>query len=1351
VHRPPTDDWAVAIHLSEQSPDPIGSGVVVDTNLVLTCAHVACPDDHPRELWVSFPKADVGYRERRKVRQILTNGLPGENIDIALLELVDPVPAVVTPATLRCLPGKELLDRHWWAFGFITAMPSGYSTHGLVSDDRGHGKVHLATESETRVVKGFSGAGVWSPDYQAVVGVVETCGAKGDAQAITFRYADARLPSMKLGMLATWRPTDADETALAAWGWTLVSDEEAGRHWVPRSRGVAVAGEGGYRFRGRHAALHRLVGALDHPTSSGRLLILTGSPGVGKSAVLGRLVTTADPVLRRALPPDDNAVLATLGSISCAVHAKGKTALEVASEIARAVGVGLPSAPVDLVAAVRDHLAGRRIRFNLILDALDEASDARQARLLARDVLVPLARTGHHVGVQVIVGTRRADAAGSLLDDLGTEPDVVDLDGPEYFAESDLVDYTEATLRLLGDPRPGNPYRDGAVARPMARRIARFARRNFLVAGLVARKHALIDAVAADPAATSVAGDMASALNEYLDRLPAVGGNSARLLLSALAYAEPPGLSPQLWRIAVLALGGDVTDDQLQRFARSSGASFLVENTDPGGTSYRLFHQALNEELVAGRAGDQRHLVLAWAAHGRAVGWAKAPGYLRRFLAGHAAQAGLLDDLITDDDFLLHAELDRVLRVGDSAITGFGRARMELLRRTPAAITSAAGDRAALFSVVDRLDDLGANVRIDGAPYHAAWAHARPRQERSVLEGHSQAVYDVCPVLVEGRHLLASAGEDGDVRFWDPLTNQSERVMHCHDDCVRGLSALRAGGVTLLATAGHDGTVRLWDPVSGQMSHELAEHQEWVRNICAIPGRDGDLLASAGDDCTVRIWEPVTGALVRTLTGHTGWVTAVTHVPVNGYDLVASAGYDGTVRLWDPVTGQALLRLVGHAGWVTTLYAVRINGGALIASAGYDGTVRLWDPVTGTEVRRFENNGPMTDLCTIDIPSGRLLVATGEDGAIRIWDVVTGREHARLVGHASWIRAVCELPMPDRRVLATAGDDGTVRLWDPAGTAAGPVADGRRLRAVTSLCTVVVDGRDAVASTGSDGSVRVWDPADGTEIDEFSADVGTLNDLCVVDDEGQTLLVAAASDGTVQMWSALSGEHDEPMTEHFDSVNAVRALPVPGGVMIASAGDDVTIRLWRPHDKVVQEGLTGHTDWVTALAVTIRAGEPALASADKNGTVRLWDSDGAALWSEHGHADAVNALCAIDSRTGTLLASAGADGVIRLWNSEDGRPHGTLTGHSGAVNGICVMPYDGREILVSAGADRTVRLWDPDDERMLRAIMVHHPALSCHFVSERLIVGLTEGLLALGLGAAPEHRSGTPSDSSSAG
>ncbi|MEV4707926.1 trypsin-like peptidase domain-containing protein [Actinoplanes sp. NPDC049316] len=1332
----PDDPWTVAIHAGEKEHGTLGTGVVVDTNLVLTCEHVACVDGRLRdELWISFPRSGVPYWERRRVRQCLHNGRPEQNIDLVLLELVDPVPVAVTPARLRCLPEQAMVGRPWWTYGFPQHTEGGRSAHGRVIEKGGWGRIRLTAESDPGIVKGFSGGALWSPDYQAVVGLVIEHGQGGEAHALAFGYANDKMPELKLGTLAGWRLEDADDDALAAWGWQLTTDPEAGRHWLPRARGVAADSERGYRFRGRETALRHLTAWLDRDAAAGHPLIVTGSPGVGKSAVLGRIVTTADPDVNAGLPPGDTAVRATVGSVSCAVHAKGKNALEVATEIARAVGLGLPAAPVDVVPALRDHLAGRGERFNLVVDALDEAASPEQARVLIRDVLVPLARDGVHVGVQVVVGTRRKDDLGLLPEAFGAGARIIDLDAPEYFAEADLADYAQATLQLLGQERPGNPYTDPAVAAPVARRIAALAEGNFLVAALVARARALRDDRPADPADVVFAGTVGHALDTYLTGLPMAGGAPARLVLTALAFAETPGLPLSLWRAATEALGGRVTESELSAFAHTSAANFLVETAGAGEPAYRLFHQALNDELCAQRPhrrADEQRLVRAWIEVGHATGWAAAPEYLLRLLPGHAARCGLLDDLLAEDEYLLHVHLDRLLRVVDAVTGEAGRARANLLRRTPMALGAPAAERAALFSVVDRLDGLGSGFLAVGAPYRARWAHTPPRQERTVLEAHSQAVYDVCAIEVEGRNLLASAGEDGTVRLWDPLTNQSEHRLDCHDDSVRGVCAVRAGSDTLLATASHDGTICLWDPISGNRVHRLAGHEDWVRNICTVPLPHGDLLASAGDDWTVRIWDPASGEARHVLSGHTGWVTAVTHVPAGPAGMLASTGFDGTVRLWDPLTGRLLHKLSGHRGWVTTLYAARSGGRTLLASAGYDGTVRLWDPLTGEGVRHFETgSGALTDLCTVETGNGCLLVSTGEDGVIRMWDLASGAQRPPLRGHSSWIRAVCELPLADRNVLATAGDDGTVRLWDPDGGSSGPVTGGRPLGAVTALCEVVKDDHRLVAAAGSDGTIRLLDPRDGEVRAELSGESGPVNGLCPVVDEGVVHLAAANGDGTVRLWEVRSGERSRDMSEHFDSVNAVCVLETDDGVIMASAGDDATVRLWKPHDAKVREGLTGHGDWVTSLTVVERSGREALASAAKNGTVRLWDSDGAALWDQHGHPDAVNALCAVTVAGEPVLVSAGADGVLRLWDPRDGRPLAELAGHSASVTGVCTLAYGGRDILVSTSLDRTVRLWDPGGPRLLRSIPVYHPALSCRFVDGTLVVGLAQGLLAL--------------------
>lgn len=96
-------------------------------------------------------------------------------------------------------------------------------------------------------------------------------------------------------------------------------------HFGPHGRGVARKGEPGQAFTGRTRALCELVAWLG--SDRGGLWVVTGDPGSGKSAVLGRLVALADRQQRRkmavaTLPRD---LVPPEGSIDVAVWAKGLT------------------------------------------------------------------------------------------------------------------------------------------------------------------------------------------------------------------------------------------------------------------------------------------------------------------------------------------------------------------------------------------------------------------------------------------------------------------------------------------------------------------------------------------------------------------------------------------------------------------------------------------------------------------------------------------------------------------------------------------------------------------------------------------------------------------------------------------------------------------------------------------------------------------------------------------------------------------------------------------------------------------------------------------------------------------
>ena len=933
--------------------NPVGTGVVIDSTRILTCRHVAvkaAEGSGPGRVRFVNRISESAARPSGPVArwEPPLDEVCEDHCDVVVGHLEQPIPDGVMPARLRSPERGDLYAKQWWSFGFGRGDHFGDEASGAVGAEIGFGWLRLSTTSEYVVEPGFSGAGIWSADYDAVVGLVtqvtEDHGPKdGDGRAITFREVIACVPDEKLGAVTEWALADASAQDQGEWGVvtanrsdpgplpsprSLADDPAMAEHWGPRARGVTLAAERGWRFRGRRAALEVIRNFLDRPVPPRGPLVVTGSPGIGKSAVVARMVTTADQGIAEQLPADDTAVRATTGSVSCAVHAKGKTALEVAQVIARAASARLPEKPED-VEHVADWLAESRNaesgRFNLVVDALDEAATPVDARLIATHLIRAVAETGANLGIGVVVATRRDDAGGSLFDYLQTAPVVVDLDSPDYFELGDLEDYALATLQLLGDERSDSPYADPDVALPVARGIARIAESNFLVAGLTAREHGLFDErpVALDQLGPARSVD--EALLRYVARIGTVelfGPDlSAQDALTVLAFAEAPGFTVELWANGIEALYGTRLEPAaVRRFARSGAASFLVQGFEGSGTpTFRLFHQALNDSLLgerakeADRAADEAALTRAFLDLAR-QDWHRAPAYVVRSLVGHAHRGQVVDTLLLDDDYLLRADLYRLRSAGLEAVSDRARRRQRLIALTPRAATTDPMTRAALFSVTNAVErlEVGLALIVPGQPYRARWAQTAPSSELARLEGHTSSVRALAAVPVGDRMLLASGSVDGTVRLWDPATGEERAQLEGHTGMVLALAAVPVGDRMLLASGGADRTVRLWDPATGEERARLEGHTRMVRALAAVPVGDRVLLASGSTDRTVRLWDPATGEERARLEGHTSSVPALAAVPVGDRVLLAVGSVDGTVRLWDPATGEERARLKGH-------------------------------------------------------------------------------------------------------------------------------------------------------------------------------------------------------------------------------------------------------------------------------------------------------------------------------------------------------------------------------------------------------------------------------------------------------
>jgi len=1349
--HPLADAWVAAVHASEHDFEPLGTAIVVDPNRVLTCAHVVMSRGAVRrELWVAFPRGDDCPR-RRVAASAVAYSPPVQ--DLAVLILQEAVPTGVEAAPLRCPKGDDLVGRTWWAFGFPKRNPVGNSAEGRVGASLGYGWVRLDTNSRYLVEPGFSGSGLWSQDYKAVIGIVGEAHINGDGRAVTIHQADLYLPDQMLATLANWSAETAGEMALREWGLTLARDLEGVRHWRPRARGVSVQSEPGYLFRGRTAALREIVQWLERAGPDRRVLVITGSPGVGKSAVLGRIVTTSDLALRASLPSTDMAVRASPGSVHCAVHAKGKTALEIAQEIARAASARVPEVADDLAPAVQSALADREEnRFNIVLDALDEAASAGQARDIIGRVVLPLVDTCSDVGAQIVLGTRRRDDDGDLLGPFGGALAAVDLDDPRYFAEEDLAAYALACLQLIGDERPGNPYADAAVAGPLADRIAAISRRNFLVAGLVARFHGLHDKEAIDLDELGFTATVDSALTTYLACLTPVAELSAGHALTALAFAEAPGWSTRLWQLAAEAIYGIRVDaEELAQFARSAAANFLIQAAEEGQAgeasgvwTHRLFHQALNDALLSIRSGvtarmaDELALTLAFMRYGQMTDWENAPPYLLRSLTRHAAAARLVDELLGDDAYLLHADLRRLAQVADNATSAGGRLRARLVQLTPQAIFAGPAERAALFSVTEALEKLGSNYRDyhQATVYTAQWAEARSHGERVVLEGHGGRIHAVCPVTVAGRELLAAACSDGKVRIWDLGTGEEHAVLDVpHARYTAELAATSVYGVCSVAVAGRQalvtyrsGRIQIWDPDTGNLRAILTD-RGWGDIICsvALAGRPALATAEFGQ---IRIWDPSSGENHVVLGRRRGWIYTMCPITAGSRQLLASTDRHGKVRIWDTDTAKKLIVIrLGRRRGRIAVCPVTMGDRQLLATADRYGKIRIWDPETGKPHGALSIGRSQCDtICGVTIAGRPALATGGLDGTVRIWALDTAKQYATLTGHGSWVRSICPVTVAGQGLLATAGDDGTVRIWNPnAESQDAPPEEGDS--GVHTVCPVAVAGEELLATADDAGRVRLWDPRTGRQRGELDAEIDTM---CLVTVAARPILAASEEAGAVSLWDPDIGQQFATPIRHGESVSAMCGVTAAGLELLVTAGEDGAVRLWDLAIGEQRATLARRREDVNAMCPVTVSGLELLATADDDGRVRLWDPY---TGEQHGELDAdedmVTAMCPLTLTNRPALATAVLDGTVRIWDLGTGEDLNTLTGHQDWISAICTVTIADHGLLVTAGRDRTTRVWDPGSGVCLLTVPTHYATNAVTWIADSLAIGLDAGILVI--------------------
>ncbi|MGT2525789.1 AAA family ATPase [Streptomyces nojiriensis] len=1031
------------------------------------------------------------------------------------------------------------------------------------------------------------------------------------------------------------------------------------------------------QFSGRTSHLARIRTWLEDPDGDQeRLLLVTGGPGTGKSALLG--VTTC--LLHPALRPLRRRVRARVtgfaprtGARILAVHARQLTVGQITDSLLRQLADqiaadetsqdGTPTEELPSVRTDREVLDARLRAAGpvvVVLDALDEAADPAA---VVRDLILPLSGVGgRDVGSQcrVLAATRpwwstldtlgdhvAAHPARLLPLDPDTDRDRLDLadDLTEYLALLLDEDYPETTPRLIAD------------------RLARDAGTGaFLIAALFAG-HLLQQADAGTPLTDDqVRSSLPCEITDVFDlhtRTLAAEDPWVLPVLHVLGQARGQGMPLELVHAAALAHSPAPDDGRSLRPAVEDTrkalrkAAFYLRTTPDTDHRllYRYFHQALTDHAAPAADPQVVHRALTGVPRTTSAGtpdWELAHPYLKRHAAQHAAAAGIgaLDQLLEDPLFLLHADPDTLAPYLPLATSTTALEHARIYRTT----TTHHRDR---HRATTRRDLLALDAATWRRPDLARTLAGLPLNHRTALLVPLWATSRTADAAI--RHTLLN-----------PLNNMSALA-----------AAVRSDGRAFALLAG--ATVQVWDPVSGVYLRSFDGHPTYVLRAETAVLPDGRALAVTGDKAgTVLVWDPFTGEqLLRAVEHHDRWgiqgLELATAVLPDGRAFVAtnSSGSGFTVKVWDLMTGNHLHDLRDSTLDKVLTTAVTRQGRALLLMASKrGGKASVWDLDTGDSLHTLGNwDMQVEEAKSAVLPEAPAVVVTRlQEGRLAVWNLETGEHLHDLPAPAkpsSFVRALATAVLPDGRALlvrASNTDDlATVDLM--TGETVYTHTGGAGATSV-GAALVTPDGHALAVTTGG-GYHRsrravVWEMDPGEHARPLTRADSPLRSVVMVEPPGSKplLVTVGMQENDVKVWDLATGEFLRAPSIPSSRVLGLAAVVLPDGIarVITTDTDQETL-VWDPNTGEALHSLSGHPFKVCDVAaVVLPDGRGRVITIDPC-TVRVWDLVAGEPLYTLGEYEGLSSVAAVALPDGRVLGVvAGEYGYVHVWDLHSGAP-----------------------------------------------------------------------------------------------
>ncbi|KAL7625028.1 U3 small nucleolar RNA-associated protein 13 [Parahypoxylon ruwenzoriense] len=496
--------------------------------------------------------------------------------------------------------------------------------------------------------------------------------------------------------------------------------------------------------------------------------------------------------------------------------------------------------------------------------------------------------------------------------------------------------------------------------------------------------------------------------------------------------------------------------------------------------------------------------------------------------------------------------------------------------------------------------------------------------KRSVVANLDSHVSDVQGLdYSPAQNILATAGRDKTIRWWDAKSWKVRRVVPC-SELVEAVGFIGDGQLTY--TAGSNGCLRIWATETGQeLTKEQAPRPEIEAFVGAIYRPELPFIICIQADHTLSLHKPPSDAyqssqipppqpfhrisgthddiidLRYLLPDHSAMALATNSEdirivsvsePKSGSETIVSSEY----------FGQDIALLKGHDDIVISL-DVDWSGHWVVTGAK-DNTAKLWrvDPANKSYTCWATFPGHAESVGAVALPRSRpaegskaysnplsnpppFLVTGSSDQTVKRWEIPREPQ-----GTKATIRAIYTRKAHDKdinaidvnhssRLFASASQDKTVKIWSIEEGEVQGILRGHR-RGVWSVSfappnTPVLQGEQGsvagkgVVLTGSgDKTVKLWNLTDYTCLRTFEGHSNSV--LKVVwlnippnEERGKKpiLCASAGGDGLVKVWDVNSGENECTLDNHEDRVWALAVHPETN--MIVSGSGDSTVTFWK--------------------------------------------------------------------------------------------------------------------------------------------------------------------------------------------